>query len=591
MIHQMKARRRMADRGLTTDPPGAAPRLPSSFILQPSSFRSGFTLIELLVVIAIIAIVLSFVVVAAMDTMRSAEIRRTQALISKLEAGLNDRLESLMQNTPEPNWTHGYLATCWNSQFGTAPTLSTNTGLGLPDPANPQLKQTQRAQVFAWYDFLKSELPDVFFIQQDTKVDPGNNYPINFAGVPFPGVQVNGAPAVYAEAMLPLGSTLVNSGKFCTGAPGSGYGDGVLTTPSLGFSGSGIFGASYPIAAGIYKNLGVAEFGYDAVDNNNNSLIDEQSEGGGFLAPLLANHTHNTARSEMLYAILVEGQGPWGTVFNRDDFTDAEVQDTDGDGLPEFVDAWGQPLQFFRWPVLYHSDLQRGQVIVPHPTLANTWELVPPYWDPDPTGSVFQERERDPLDQNQQLTALQWWSQLGVGGQIAANNAFTAFAGPATFAPPGGPGASGGVQAFEHFFHRLTEPIAPGAGQVSWYWDRSGRARRSFYSKFLILSGGPDRQPGVFLYADADIRNLGISNARNLAIYLTANENNALPFGLELLNQGLAGFSNIPFIPTTTFTATPSLDPTHPSTYDLRISAQDDISNHNLKTVAAIGGS
>ena len=61
-------------------------------------------------------------------------------------------------------------------------------------------------------------------------------------------------------------------------------------------------------------------------------------------------HKHITARSEMLYALLVEGRGPLGSVFSRDDFTDREVQDTDGDGLPEFVDAWGQPLQFFRWP-------------------------------------------------------------------------------------------------------------------------------------------------------------------------------------------------------------------------------------------------
>ena len=67
----------------------------------------------------------------------------------------------------------------------------------------------------------------------------------------------------------------------------------------------------------------------------------------------------------MLYALLVEGRGPLGSVFSRDDFTDKEVQDTDGDGLPEFVDAWGKPLQFFRWPMLYHSDIQRGQVITP----------------------------------------------------------------------------------------------------------------------------------------------------------------------------------------------------------------------------------
>ena len=43
--------------------------------------------------------------------------------------------------------------------------------------------------------------------------------------------------------------------------------------------------------------------------------------------------------------------GPLGSVFSPDDFSDREVKDTDGDGLPEFVDAWGQPLQFFRWPL------------------------------------------------------------------------------------------------------------------------------------------------------------------------------------------------------------------------------------------------
>ena len=107
------------------------------------------------------------------------------------------------------------------------------------------------------------------------------------------------------------------------------------------------------------------------------------------------------------------------------------MQDTDGDGLPEFVDAWGQPLQFFRWPVLYHSDLQRGQVILPDPNFrtADTFDLLPPYQTVDSAdgrrqhvGSVFQERERDTLDPNQQLTAPQWWSQTGVGGQLAANN-------------------------------------------------------------------------------------------------------------------------------------------------------------------------
>ena len=310
----------------------------------------------------------------------------------------------------------------------------------------------------------------------------------------------------------------------------------------------------------------------------------------------LGNHTHVTARAEMLYAILVEGAGPLGSVFSRDDFTDREVQDTDGDGLPEFVDAWGQPLQFFRWPVLYHSDLQRGQVILADPTLQNnvtSFDLAPPYQTYEPatstanSGAVFLERERNTLDPNQQLTAPQWWAQMGVQGQVAANNW-----GPYTgLSQAGSLGASGGVQAFEYFFHRLTEPVPLGSNSPALYWDRSGNyQRRAFYTKFLILSGGRDRQPGVFLYADSDIKAMG----NGAAAYLIANENNALPFAIELFGGStIAGFTGTAQIPAgaSSFLSVPSNDPYHPSSYDLQQSAQDDISNHNLQSVSAIGGS
>ena len=118
----------------------------------------------------------------------------------------------------------------------------------------------------------------------------------------------------------------------------------------------------------------------------------------------------------MLYAILVEGVGPLGSVFSRDDFSDREVKDTDGDGLPEFVDAWGQPLQFFRWPLLYHTDTQRGQVIdywdyTQTPPASTVEPFNPPY------RSVFEAREQDPLDPNQQLMAPAWWSSSGTAGE------------------------------------------------------------------------------------------------------------------------------------------------------------------------------
>ena len=156
--------------------------------------------------------------------------------------------------------------------------------------------------------------------------------------------------------------------------------------------------------------------GYDGVDNDGNGLIDDSAEGvnpqqqlGRRSRPTCRAHKHITARAEMLYAILVEGQGPLGSVFNRDDFTDKEVQDTDGDGLPEFVDAWGQPLQFFRWPLLYHSDIQRGQVIVDDPD-----DRASPDLGRLPTPRVFDQREQDPLDPNQQLVAPGWWSEDGM---------------------------------------------------------------------------------------------------------------------------------------------------------------------------------
>ena len=482
------------------------------------------------------------------------------------------------------------MAAVWNSNYGTSPSLIATTG-GL----NSQLTVTARAQAFAWFDYLKGELPDVFYIQNDP------NFPINFAfpangGYPGSANPLMSPNGPYANYMLPLGNSIFN-GPY-NGSLNGPYGDGNLTAPTYGFSGSGIFGASYPIAAGLFKNLpGISQIGWDAVDNNGNNLVDEIGEGGWNLQLLQTNHQHVTARSEMLYAILVEGTGPWGSVFSRDDFTDREVMDTDKDGLPEFVDAWGQPLQFFRWPVLYHSDVQRGQMILPDPVAVNTFDLLPPYQTFDSSangvsgmGGVFQEREQlsagpQPAIDIAAVVVCER-SQRPVGGQQPVAVCRALGAGQRT-------GASGGVQAFEFFFHRLVEPLPFGSGAgPGVYWDRSGSfPRRAFYTKFLILSGGRDKQPGVFLYADSDFPQM--TGHLSPASYLIANENNAMPFAMDIFGGGIAGFtaSDVFGSATPQFTNTSSYDPTHPSSYDLRESAKDDISNHNLQAVSGIGGS
>lgn len=61
-------------------------------------------------------------------------------------------------------------------------------------------------------------------------------------------------------------------------------------------------------------------------------------------------HTGESESSELLYFMLtrmpVFGVAPVG----GDGFNSGEVADTDNDGLPEFIDAWGNPLRFYRWP-------------------------------------------------------------------------------------------------------------------------------------------------------------------------------------------------------------------------------------------------
>lgn len=63
-----------------------------------------------------------------------------------------------------------------------------------------------------------------------------------------------------------------------------------------------------------------------------------------------AKHTPDTESSEVLYYALTSMEVYGFPPVSTDSFSTNEVQDTDGDGLLEFVDGWRQPLRFYRSP-------------------------------------------------------------------------------------------------------------------------------------------------------------------------------------------------------------------------------------------------
>tara|TARA_R110002072_G_scaffold173600_1_gene328233 strand:- start:30303 stop:31646 length:1344 start_codon:yes stop_codon:yes gene_type:complete len=70
--------------------------------------------------------------------------------------------------------------------------------------------------------------------------------------------------------------------------------------------------------------------------------------GGTIKTP--TNHNPNTESAELLYFALTRMEVFGVPLTAVDDFSTREVADTDNDGLPEFIDGWGNPLRFYRWP-------------------------------------------------------------------------------------------------------------------------------------------------------------------------------------------------------------------------------------------------
>lgn len=95
------------------------------------------------------------------------------------------------------------------------------------------------------------------------------------------------------------------------------------------------------------------------------------------------NWTTEAQGSECLYLIL--GSIELGERNGLDFFKASEIGDTDGDGMLEVLDPWGQPIHFVRWAPGLDSPLQPTSVVDPFDPL----KTDPRYGDADATNDPF----------------------------------------------------------------------------------------------------------------------------------------------------------------------------------------------------------
>ncbi len=99
--------------------------------------------------------------------------------------------------------------------------------------------------------------------------------------------------------------------------------------------------------------------------------------------PVDTTFVRENFNAELLF-LIVESSYVGGS-YGIEAFSNSEIGDVDQDGLREFIDAWGKPIQWLRWPAGYYDDVETSQSTSLRATMASG-NYIPPVsrFNPDP---------------------------------------------------------------------------------------------------------------------------------------------------------------------------------------------------------------
>ena len=231
----------------------------------------AFTLVELLVTLVIIGMLASMILFALFQAQQSAQMARTQAMITKL---------------------HSTIARQWDTYATRRPPIDVSVKDPGTDntPIDPAVSASLRLK--AVRQLMRVELPDRW---ADVAADPTDPLPI------VAGLDLN------------------DDGDF------SDAGEYSVTR-------------KLPVSA-----LQAAYFQYFQTISDPD-LSDTT----------VVNPSEQFQNAECLYMIVRIGLIDDGDGINL--FSEDDVGDVDEDGAPEFIDAWGTPIRFLRWPIGFVND-------------------------------------------------------------------------------------------------------------------------------------------------------------------------------------------------------------------------------------------